>query len=208
MKIKVVETIVEDGSGVEKTFTIERVRKEGLPQRTRLGDPLDGMGGEGSITNGQGLPHQLEDVLDLGNGMGIDGVDIQLNHHSDGGQQGLTLMTSGKVPELDQYGIPGLLGEVHRHSLEESDRIKKCTVEREGIKRQREMKKVQVSLAESMIISPQTIARFFSWNFISMTSSYWIGPRIRHHWVRILYFPEAMTSLRFASFLPLHVNSV
>lgn len=180
MKIKVVETIVEDGSGIGKTFTIERVRKEGLPQRTRLGDPLDGMGGEGSVTNGQGLSHQLEDVLDLGNGMGIDGVDIQLNDHS-GGQQGLTLMTSGKVPELDQYGIPGLLGEVHRHSLEESDRIKKCTVEREGIKRQREMKKVQVSPVESMTLSPQTIARFLSWGFIGMTSSYWIGPYIRHH---------------------------
>lgn len=171
MKIKVVETIVEDGSGIGKTFTIERVRKEGLPQRTRLGDPLDGMGGEASVTNGQGLPHQLEDVMDLGNGMGIDGVDdIQLNDHVVGGQQGLTLMSSSKVPELDQYGIPGLLGEVHRHSLEESDRIKKCTVEREGIKRQREMKKVQVSLVKSMVLNPQTIVRFFSWGFIGMTA--------------------------------------
>lgn len=181
MKIKVVETIVEDGSGIGKTFTIERVRKEGLPQRTRLGDPLDGMGGEGSVTNGQGLSHQLEDVMGLGNGMSIDGVDIQLNDHSGGGQQGLTLMTSGKIPELDQYGIPGLLGEVHRHSLEESDRIKKCTVEREGIKRQREMKKVQVSPVKPITLSPPTIARFLSWGFIGMPSSYWIRPHIRHH---------------------------
>lgn len=200
MKIKVVETIVEDGSGVGKTFTIERVRKEGLPQRTRLGDPLDGMGGEGSVTNGQGLPHQLEDVMDLGNSMGIDGVDIQLNDHTGGGQQGLTLMTSGKVPELDQYGIPGLLGEVHRHSLEESDRIKKCTVEREGIKRQKEMKKVQVSLAKSTIPNPQTIAHFFSWGFIGMTSSYWIGPRIRHRGLGFCIFEsDDIASFRLIS---------
>lgn len=153
MKIKVVETIVEDGSGVGKTFTIERVRKEGLPQRARLGDPSDGgMGGEGSATNGQGLPHQLDDVMDLGNGIGIDGDEIQLNDHTGGGQQGLNLMTSGKVPDLDVYGIPGLLGEVHRHTLDESDRIKKCTVEREGIKRQKEMKKVQVSSDRPIVI--------------------------------------------------------
>lgn len=198
MKIKVVETIVEDGSGVAKTFTIERVRKEGLPQRARLGDPLDGMGGEGSATNGQGLSHQLEDVMDLGNGMGIDGDDIQLNDHTGGGQQGLNLMTSGKIPELDQYGIPGLLGEVHRHSLDESDRIKKCTVEREGIKRQKEMKKVQVSLVRSMILnfkrSPISLVKFF----ISMASCYWTPGPHTSSWTRIWYFLETMTSLRFA----------
>ncbi|RPA99350.1 hypothetical protein L873DRAFT_1684110 [Choiromyces venosus 120613-1] len=138
MKIKVVETIVEDGSGVGKTFTIERVRKEGLPQRARIGDPTD-VGGEGSAADGQALEQQLEDVMGLGMG-----DELQLNDSGVGdGPHSLGILASNKAVDMDQYGIPGLLGEVHRHTLEESDRIKKCTVEREGIKRQKEMKKVQ-----------------------------------------------------------------
>lgn len=122
MKIKVIETF---GGPAGRTFTIERVRKEGLAGRVRVGDPggddvLEGMGGMGGMG---GM------VLDGSGGAGDDGV------------AGSDVMGAG----LDQYGLPGMLGEVHRHSLEESDRIKKCTVEREGIKRQKEMKKVQVS---------------------------------------------------------------
>jgi len=155
MKIKVVETIVEDGSGVGKTFTIERVRKEGLPQRARIGDPAD-VGGEGSAADGQVLEQQLEDV------MGLEmGDELQLNDPGAGdGPHSLGILASNKAVEMDQYGIPGLLGEVHRHTLEESDRIKKCTVEREGIKRQKEMKKVQVSLTQPLSISSLIIPFF------------------------------------------------
>ena len=155
MKIKVVETIVEDGSGVGKTFTIERVRKEGLPQRARIGDPAD-VGGEGSAADGQVLEQQLEDVMGLGMG-----DELQLNDPGAGdGPHSLGILAPNKAVDMDQYGIPGLLGEVHRHTLEESDRIKKCTVEREGIKRQKEMKKVQVSLTQPLSISSLIIPFF------------------------------------------------
>jgi glutathione S-transferase len=116
---------------------LKRVRKEGLPQRARIGDPADV--GEGSTADGQVLEQQLEDVM----GLGI-GDELQLNDSGAGdGPHSLGILASNKAVDMDQYGIPGLLGEVHRHTLEESDRIKKCTVEREGIKRQKEMKKVQ-----------------------------------------------------------------
>lgn len=121
MKIKVIETF---GGPAGRTFTIERVRKEGLAGRVRVGDP----GGD-DVLDGMGMGGMGGMVLDGSGGAGDDGV------------AGSEVMGAG----LDQYGLPGMLGEVHRHSLEESDRIKKCTVEREGIKRQKEMKKVQVS---------------------------------------------------------------
>ncbi|KAH8148611.1 uncharacterized protein LAJ45_07322 [Morchella importuna] len=119
MKIKVIETF---GGPAGRTFTIERVRKEGLAGRVRVGDP----GGD-DVLDGMGMGGMGGMVLDGSGGAGDDGV------------AGSEVMGAG----LDQYGLPGMLGEVHRHSLEESDRIKKCTVEREGIKRQKEMKKVQ-----------------------------------------------------------------
>jgi len=174
MKIKVVETIVEDGSGVGKTFTIERVRKEGLPQRARIGDPAD-VGGEGSAADGQVLEQQLEDVMGLGMG-----DDLQLNDPGAGdGPHSLGILASNKAVDMDQYGIPGLLGEVHRHTLEESDRIKKCTVEREGIKRQKEMKKVQVSLTQPPSISSLVIPFFLpnsSLPFSHRLLPKWCGP--------------------------------
>jgi hypothetical protein len=54
-------------------------------------------------------------------------------------------VAGGNIVELDEYGIPGLLGEVHRHSLEYSDSIKKYKVQREMLKRSKELKKQQVS---------------------------------------------------------------
>lgn len=119
MKIKVIETF---GGSTGRTFTIERVRKEGLAGRGRVGDS----GGD--------------DVLD---GMGLGGIGGIVLDGSGGG--GESAAGPDVMAALDQYGVPGLLGEIHRHTLEESDRIKKCTVEREGLKRQKEMKKVQVS---------------------------------------------------------------
>jgi hypothetical protein len=116
MKIKVIETF---GGPAGRTFTIERVRKEGLAGRVRVGDP----GGD-DVLDGMGMGGMGGMVLDGSGGAGDDGV------------AGSEVIGAG----LDQYGLPGMLGEVHRHSLEESDRIKKCT-----IKRQKEMKKVQVS---------------------------------------------------------------
>lgn len=156
MKIKVVETIPEDGGGAGKTFTIERVRKEGLPQRARIGDPADA--GEGSAADGRVLQQQLEDAMNLG----IGGDDLQLNDPTAGEvSQALGLVAPNKLVNLDQYGIPGLLGEVHRHTLEESDRIKKSTVEREGIKRQKEMKKVQVRFYLQLMPSIFRLLDFF-----------------------------------------------
>jgi hypothetical protein len=156
MKIKVVETMTDDGSGVGKTYTIERVRKEGIPSRARIGDPAE-VGGEASTADGNALQQQLEDVM----GMGIAGDD--LHDPSGEGPHGLGLISPSKAVDIDQYGIPGLLGEVHRHTLEESDRIKKSTVEREGIKRQKEIKKVQVSLTRLSANLMIFIAFLFCW---------------------------------------------
>ena len=50
-----------------------------------------------------------------------------------GASQGAALPVD--LLSLDSYGVPGFLGEVHRHTLAQSDGIKKCTVQRELLKR-------------------------------------------------------------------------
>jgi hypothetical protein len=74
-------------------------------------------------------------------GSSCDNGQPQVDDAGSGGSGAASLT----YPSLDSYGVPGLLGEVHRHSLAYSDRIKKCSVHRELLKKSKELKKQQVS---------------------------------------------------------------
>ncbi|KAL7276132.1 hypothetical protein RUND412_000895 [Rhizina undulata] len=167
MKIKV--TIIEQENGTLKKYLIERVRKEGILQRARIGDSVmrtaagniagkvgesggSGVAGgaerqQGALGDGQ---HLLEQVITLGVVGTIEIGDAGEEDDEEGAQgdegecqQNRHGILKKQSLDLDKYGIPGLLGEIHRHTMEDSDRIKKSSYERDGIKRKKEMKKAQ-----------------------------------------------------------------
>jgi hypothetical protein len=155
------------------TYTVERVRREVLHRATPGGgyivEKLDRdqlivehqkvvSGGDGRAYDPQQQQQQQQQLEDGVNGLSM-GVqrpppppvpapivewgpgDIRPSNDDAG-----TFGSSVTVDlNLDSYGVPGLLGEVHRHTLAHSDSIKKCTVQRELLKKTKELKKQQVS---------------------------------------------------------------
>lgn len=74
-------------------------------------------------------------------GPSCDNGQPQVDDTGSGGSGAVSLVDLS----LDFYGVPGLLGEVHRHTLAYSDSIKKCSVHRELLKKSKELKSQQVS---------------------------------------------------------------
>ncbi|KAF8534573.1 hypothetical protein BDD12DRAFT_406979 [Trichophaea hybrida] len=156
------------------TYTVERVRREVLHRATPGGgyivEKLDrdqlmvehqrvvsGSESRAYDPQQQQQQQQLEDGVN-GLSMGVQGPpplppppivgwdsgDVQPSYNDDG------TFGSGVTVDLnlDSYGVPGLLGEVHRHTLAHSDSIKKCTVQRELLKKTKELKKQQTVSAD------------------------------------------------------------
>ena len=62
---------------------------------------------------------------------------------------------------LDSYGVPGFLGEVHRHTLAQSDSIKKCTVQRELLKRSKKSIRHSKETKQQQVGSDLGVIDFF-----------------------------------------------
>jgi glutathione S-transferase len=178
MKIKITESVeyprVAGGEPVPvKTYTVERVKREVLHRPTPGGGYIvEKLNREELIAEHQLLTllsgaqpgyhqQQLED--------GVNGLSMAADNTPGDGDDALSTRdsTSGMahlLAELDSYGVPGFLGEIHRHSLEHSDAIKKSSVERDRLKRSKELKKQQVCSGHPICIlrPPIRLSLWFS----------------------------------------------
>jgi len=168
MKIKITESVGYPrgarGKPV-KTYTVERVKREVLHRPTPGGGyVVEKLNREELIAEHQLLTllseaqpghhqQQLED--------GVNSLSMAADSLPGEGDGVLSTRdsTSGMAPllaQLDSYGVPGFLGEVHRHSLEHSDAIKKSSVERDWLKRSKELKKQQVCFRSPHLHCPSS----------------------------------------------------
>lgn len=151
---------------LETMYTVERVRREVLHRATPGGGyVVEKLDREQLIAEHQkvlllSLSSSSSSSLSPSSPSPSGGGGIQRQQQLEDGVNGLSMgvrpgpsLSAGGGPvggasqgaalpvdllNLDSYGVPGFLGEVHRHTLAHSDSIKKCTVQRELLKRSRE----------------------------------------------------------------------
>jgi hypothetical protein len=154
-----------------KVYTIERVRRKAfrrpMPEGGYIVEKLDRgelmeqfrrrqIGGSGSGDQSHHHQQRLQEGVNSMS-MDVDGSGPDDSHDrfspdemavtSRGDNVGGSSIVSELLADLDSYGVPGLLGEVHRYTLEQSDAIKTSSYQREQLRRRRkELKKAQVSL--------------------------------------------------------------
>ncbi|KAI5819841.1 putative glutathione transferase [Pyronema omphalodes] len=154
MKIKVTEAVVVQhaGAGVRVESSMEAASSTGGGGSSSMatGPSTSGSSIEGSIattaSSWSTTPPQMPTPTAQSHpqqprkwGSSGDNGQPQVDNAGSGGSGAASLTDLS----LDSYGVPGLLGEVHRHTLAYSDRIKKCSAHRELLKKSKELKKQQ-----------------------------------------------------------------